>query len=940
MVAPVPGHVTLGMGTEWVRFHAKEAKAVGDPTSETFAGKLVHLRKARLLSREALAKASGVGYGTIRDLERGVARAPHMSTIRKLAAALGLDGEERSDFESAALGSTGSPPDQDRDEAAFSDTEATATDTIAASLLPHDIGSFTGRQDELRRLVAGARHAAGADAAAGGSGAGSGGGAGGGAAGHGVCGIFVIEGMGGVGKTTLAVRAAHIVAGDFPDGQLFLDLQGYTPELPALTSHQALRSVLRALGVPNEIVPPGRAEREAFYRNTVAGKRLLIICDNASSAAQVRPLIPGTGGSVVIVTSRSSLRSLDDAKVLTLHTPPEDEAIALFRAVAGDQHGDGIAEVVRLCGCLPLAVRIIAARLSRRPALRLADVLAELRHEHDLLANLQDEERSVTAVFQSSLRSLPDPAERQLFQRLSLIPGPDFDAFAAASLTGAGYRDTRHLLESLLDHNLLLQQIPGRYRFHDLVRVFARTSQVPGAAQAIGNLLDYYLCVAGLADLAFERGLPRPDPPVTKPAIRRPAAVPDMGTSAQAQAWLAAELTNLSAAAHLAARRSRPDVTIGLSAALSDYLRAHGPWPRALSLHVAALKAATQARDAHGQAAAMRAIGGIQSRTGEIRESKTMLGEAVEIYRRLGDSRGQGRALIEFGIAQRVAGDAECLETFTRALAIYKSLGDRHGQAAALNELGSVRWQIGPVSTAEDHLLEALAIYRELGNRQGQAAALLYLGNVQLVMGALGAAEESLTEASAIGRELGQPVLVANSELYLGDVQRAAGLLDDAEKSLYSALKSYTELSHRQGVATALAYLGKTLLLAGSHAQASDSLGRALAAFDELGDRSGKAETLNAYAAVAAASGEPDLARERYAEALRFAEEVSSGRDKADALAGLAALRAADGDTAAAADGYREALALYESMQARADAARVQEILTRLDTHPDLCGLA
>src|SRR5580693_1338208 len=210
-----------------------------------------------------------------------------------------------------------------------------------------------------------------------------------------------------------------------------------------------------------------------------------------------------------------------------------------------------------------------------------------------------------------------------------------------------------------------------------------------------------------------------------------------------------------------------------LSAALSDYLRAYGPWPRALALHVAALKAATQSRDAYGQAAALRSIGGVQSRTGEIHESKTMLGQSVDLYRRLGHKQGQARALIELGIAQRVSGDGECHDTFMEALGIYEDLGDKHGQAAALNELGSVRWQIGPISAAERHLRDALAIFRELGNRQGQSAALLYLGNVQ----------------------------------------RAAGLLDDAEKSLNSALKNYTELSHRQGVATALAYLGKTLLL-------------------------------------------------------------------------------------------------------------------------------
>jgi tetratricopeptide (TPR) repeat protein len=855
-----------------------------------------------------------------------------MSTIRKLADTLRLAGAERSDFESAAQ--AGRPRDQQREQQRNGERDrddATASDTVAASLLPHDIGSFTGRQDELRRLVAEARHVAHHDK---------------------VAGIFVIEGMGGVGKTTLAVHAAHLVADDFPDGRLFLDLQGYTTDLPALTSHQALRSLLRALGVPNEFIPASRAEREAFYRKTVAGKRILIICDNSSSAAQVRPLIPGTSGSLIIVTSRTSLRSLDDAKVLTLRTPPEEEAIALFRAIAGGgEHSESeLVEIVRLCGFLPLAVRIIAARLTRRPALRLGDILMELRQEHDRLANLQDEERSVTAVFESSLRSLPDPAERQLFQRLSLIPGPDFDTYAAASLTGAAYRETWLLLESLLDHNLLMQQIPGRYRFHDLVRVYARTHQVAGAGQAVNNLLNYYLHAARLADQAFERGLPRPSAPGAdaalgtgiaaragsaamrqQPRTRRPGAVPELTTSARAQAWLAAELTSLNAAAHLAARRSRPDVTIGLSAALSDYLRAYGPWPRALALHVAALKAATQSRDAYGQAAALRSIGGVQSRTGEIRESKTMLGQAVDIYRQLGHKQGQARALIELGIAQRVSGDAECLGTYTEALGIYQDLGDRHGQAAALNELGSVRWQIGPISAAEQHLRDALAIFRELGNRQGQSAALLYLGNVQLVMGELGEAEESLTEAGAIARELGQPILVANSQLYLGDVQRAAGLLGDAEKSLGSALKNYTELSHRQGVATALAYLGKTLILDGNYTRASDCLGEALTLFGELGDRSGKAETLNAYAAAALAMGEPDVARERYTQALGFAEEVSSGRDKADATGGLASISAADGDRLAARAGYRDALALYESMQADADVARVEQILAALD---------
>jgi tetratricopeptide (TPR) repeat protein len=836
------------------------------------------------------------------------------------------DSAEPDSAEPAGAGSADTAPvDMGSARAGQSDTGSAGTgqpdttgyaDTVAASLLPHDIGSFTGRQDELRRLVAGAR--AGLAQAATGP--------------QSIAGIFVIEGMGGVGKTTLAVHAAHLLAGKFPDGQFFLDLQGHSNETPALTAHQALRSLLRALGVPNELIPPGRPERETFYRNTVTGKRMLLVCDNASSAAQVRPLIPGIGQTLVIITSRTSLRSLDDARVLTLRTPPEDEAISLFHAVAGadrDDPEDGdVAEVVRLCGCLPLAVRIVAARLTRRPALRVSDVLYELRHEHDRLASLQDEERSVTAVFESSLRSLADPDERLLFQRLSLIPGPDFDVYAAASLSGAGYRETFRLLESLLDHNLLIQQIPGRYRFHDLVRVFARAHGVPGTAQATRSLLNYYLRAARLADQAFERGLPRV--PVTGGSGGYGGIVPDLTTSAKAKAWLTAELTNLSAAAYLAASRKRPDVTIGLSAALSDYLRAHGPWPRALALHWAALRAATEIGDARGQANALCGIGGVLSRTGEIGRSVELLTKSVDIYRRLGDRRGAARTLIELGIAQRVSGDAKCLATFTEALAEYQALGDRHGQAAALNELGSVRWQTGPITEARRHLTDALNIYRELGNRQGQAAALLYLGNVQLVMGELNAAESSLTEAGAIGRELGQPVLVANSQLYLGDVQRAAGLLDGAEKSLKSALKGYTELSHRQGMATALAYLGKTLQQSDRQRRAQRSLAAALEMFDELGDRSGKAETLNAYAAVALATGNPAAARERYEQALRFAEEVESARDKADALSGLASISAEADDIPAAVTGYREALALYQSMQADADVTRVRDILARL----------
>jgi tetratricopeptide (TPR) repeat protein/transcriptional regulator with XRE-family HTH domain len=901
---------------------------VTDPSLETFGEKLAKLRKERFLSRNALAVAADVPEPTIRDLERGKTRSPRLATIKSLADALELSGAERSEFEDSAQEHARKYPRKSEDEKNIPVGQwgnAAAGPERVVHTLPRDIRSFTGREPEVRELVDAAR-----DVAREGS----------------VGSLFSVEGMGGIGKTTLAVHAAHMIIEEFPerfpDGYVFLDLRGYSDGLPALTAHQALRALLIMLHVSNSAIPPERALRELFYSSVMAGKSALVILDNVRDAAQVKPLLAGLAKCMVIVTSRENLRSLDDAKVVSLGTPPEADAIALFRAVSGRNFTasgdtDDAAQIVRLCGYLPLAVRIVAARLSRRPALDMADVLTELDQEHNRLANLHDEERSVTAVFQTSLRHLADPSEQRLFKQLALIPGPDFDAYAAASLSGDSFHPTRRRLESLLDHNLLVQRTAGRYQFHDLVRAFARTLRTPAADQAIDNLLNFYLYVARLADQLFERGLPRADVESVDAeygGISKPAALPELRTSAQAQAWLSAEGANLRTAARFAARNGRPRITIALSAALSDFLRAYGPWSPAMRLHFAALKAAVDASDLPGQATAYRSIGGVQSRTGDITQSQEMLGKALDIYRQLGDQRGAARALIELGIAQRAAGDGACLDGFSKALDIYRELGEQRGQAAALNELGSMQWQNGPIPAAERNLQEALRIYRELDNRQGEAAALLYLANVQLTCEAFDAAIESLDQAERIGRDLGQPVLVANSLLYRGDVQRTAGSLDEAKRAVSDALESYRKLNHRQGIATALTYLGETLTLAGQHALADEHFQQAVATFDELGDLYGKAEALNSYATLARAAGQPELAGTRYAEALELAVKASSARDQADALTGLASLAEQEDRRDQAAEGYREALSIYLAMESGPDIARIKQALSRLTTGP------
>ena len=903
---------------------------------QTFGDMLRKLRTSRNLTMKELAYRTTrepggkpeVAPTTIGDLERGTA-APRMGTVRVLADTLSLNDQERAEFEDAARRrrQAGSMRSRRGDRLDDSEAESALAEAVASRALPRDIGdSFTGRRYEFRKLMNGARKAARTGKAY----------------------VYAIEGMGGVGKTTLAIHAAHGIIeefpGLFPDGHLFLDLCGFTPGKAALTPHKALRSLLRGLGVPNELIPARQEARESRYRTMLADKKSLLILDNAKDAAQVRPLLPGAAGCMVIVTSRESLLSLDGAPVLRLSPPPEAEAINLFRTIAGPHRvrpdDPALKAIIKLCGSLPLAVQIVAARMSRRDSLQVTDILCELREAHGLLTHLKDKERNVTAVFETSLKHA-DPAERRLFGQLGLIPGDDFDVYAAASLSRGGFDPTRDRLESLLDQHLLIQRTAGRYQFHDLVRVYARSLPIPARDRATENLLNFYLFTAQSADRAFERGLPRADRP--SGGAVKPDAMPTMSSSDKAQAWFAAELANLTAAAAHARENGHPRVTIGLSCALSDYLRAHGPWQAAISLHRVAYEAAVQLGDLRGQGAALRSIGGLQTRTGDIAGSKETLRDALSAYDRGGDIPGRARALIELGMAQRAGGDIDqCLVTLGTALDICRRrLGDRLGEAAALTELGSVRWTIGPLPEAKRLLSDAMNIYQDLRNRQGTAAALLYLGTVQMDLGELDAAAKTLRGAQAASERLGLPVFVANSLLYLSDVQCAAGQTAAAKQSAIRALRLYRQLNHRQGIAYALRCLGRTLIATEEYDEAAEHLTEALGILGELNDKGGTAEVLNARAALAAArrsqdrrwddkGASRDEARGYCEKAFQFATDASSLVEQAVALTGLAALDEEDGRTDEALARYGEALARYQTLQSPVGIARVQEHLSRL----------
>lgn len=867
------------------------------PGNLTFGGLLRQYRIEAGLTHEELAEKASVAVRTISDLERGVSLAPRKETVQGLAAALKLPGPAKAEFEAAARG-----------------RQAAAADAAASRTLPRDLSSFTGRESEVQWLLDATAEAAQAG---------------------GMVTIYAIAGMAGVGKTALAVHAAHAMTDRFPDGQLFVDLRGYTDGLEPLSAEQALSVLLRSLGVPDQLIPEDSAERAAYYRSRLAGTRTLIILDNALGTAQVKPLLPGTAGCVVMVTSRRSLRGLDDARALTLDVLPPEAAVALFRLVAGPQRvaadDPALTDIIKMCGQLPLAIRIAAARLAYRSALSPADLVSQLRHEHSRLRPLQDEDRNVAAVFALSYRNLP-AAEQHLFRYLGLIPGPDFDIYAAASVAGIPADEADELLDSLLDHNLIAQRNQGRYRFHDLVRVYARTlttGPTAGAsAAALSRLLDYYLYTAQAADQCFERRIPRA---ARFAEIAAPVAGPLLDSQEDAQSWLSAELANLDAAATYAAREQQPALAVALCAALAQYLRAHGPWSLALAMQQRALDAARRAGDRRSEADALSCVGVTQRLTGAYAQAEESLSRAFDLYRDSADSRGEAAALVELAIVQRLTGaHVAAEESLVRALTGYRAGGDRLGQAGALAELGVVQRQTGAFARAQESLTQALSFYTELGNRYGEAGTLTYLGSVEWSTGSFAEATGTLVRALELYRAMADQPGEANSLLYLGGVQQEAGRRGDAAVSLTQALGIYRELGDRRGQAGCLAYLGVIQTMARQYAPARESLTQALDLFRELRDRGGEAEVLNHYAALTAATSTPAAARGCYTDALRLAREISSAKDEADALEGTGTTYRAEQNTTAAVTHYRQAVELYRELGCTADAARVQAALDDL----------
>jgi tetratricopeptide (TPR) repeat protein/transcriptional regulator with XRE-family HTH domain len=842
-----------------------DAPVVAEEPTLDFAELLRRLRGEAKLTQEELAELAGLSPRSVSDLERGIHPTARKDTAVLLAEALSLPGPVRELFVAAARGK-GSAADV---LAARRDETPGAFTAAATRTLPRDIASFTGRRAELAQLSgpSGALTANGA-----------------------VVGIQAIDGMAGVGKTALAVHAAHQLAGDFPDGQFFLPLHAHTRGQRPVEPADALASLLLTAGVPAAQIPPDLEARAARWRDHLAGKKILLVLDDAVGHEQVRPLLPGTPGSLVLFTSRRRLAALNDAVVISLDTLPPGEAAALLaRLVARSGLGSrnpAVGEMARLCGYLPLAIGMLASQLRHHPAWSAEQLTDRLATARDRLALMRAEDVSVAAAFELSYADLM-PGEQRMFRRLGLVSGPTVDGYAAAALDGTSLDEARRHLEELYDHHLIGEPEPGRYQLHDLLREHARGLAADDPADsdaAIGRLLDYYLHTALAADRLI---------PVWDTAYRPRTVVswsgdaPDLPTLERAAGWLEAEWPNLHAAAHHAAASGRHLHAVQIPAAMGGFMRERGHWDEAVTLHQTALIAARHAGDLAGQAGTLHELGLMSTITNDYPAAAVGLAQAVAVYGDVGDLAGQAFALCQLRVVQIWTGDYLGAKTSDlRALALARDCGDQRAEACALQSLGFAQQATGDYAAGAASLTAALDLYRSLDHRLGVAEALSNLGVLQTAIGDYAAAGASSRQALEIFREL-------------GDRPQQAWVLND---------------------------LGMEQQLTGDYVAAAASHEQARHLWRELGNRLGQAESLNGLGELALRTSASGRALDQHTQALAMARDVGAAPEEARALEGIGNSHLHDGNLVQAALHLGQALAIYQRIESPA-ARRVQETL-------------
>ncbi|WP_318306684.1 AfsR/SARP family transcriptional regulator [Amycolatopsis solani] len=642
--------------------------------------------------------------------------------------------------------------------------------------LPGDIADFAGREAELSRLLSardGVAHTAPTAVV-----------------------IEAIDGMAGIGKTTLAIHAAHRLAGQYGDAQLFIDLHGHTSGQEPVTPAAALDTLLRALGVAAEKIPLDPEARAALWRAELAGRSMLVVLDNAADAAQVRPLLPGSARTLLLITSRRRLIGLEAAHTLSLDVLPEATAVELFAGVVADDRpaaeAAAVRDVVALCGHLPLAIRIAAARLRTRPAWTVAHLADRLRQAGRPLAELSAGDRSVAAAFALSYGHL-DVAQRRMFRLLGLNPGPDIDVPAAAALAAVSPFEAERLLESLVDDHLLQQPVTGRFRFHDLVRQHAQTTaQIeepePERRAALRRLVGFHLHTGHRGS----RLLDQQHPPIDVGEPPEGCVPAPLADDAAAMTWF-----DVNHQCVLAARQAAEDAgwdtcVWQLAWTLDNFHYRRGHLQANITSWLAGLAAAERLEDLAVQARAHRRLGLVYGPFGQPAEALHHLNRSLTLAKEIRDTLGQ--AGVHFVLAlhwTHEKDDERALGHAFSALDLYRGLADGKWEARAFSLIGACLSRLGRHDEARGHAESGLALCRERHDVYGEADALDSLATIAAETGRPAESLGQSHQALSLWRHLDNTYRQAGTLAVMGDAYHALGRADEAREAWQQSIDLY-----------------------------------------------------------------------------------------------------------------------------------------------------
>ncbi|MFE5666810.1 tetratricopeptide repeat protein [Streptomyces niveus] len=728
--------------------------------------------------------------------------------------------------------------------------------------------------------------------------------------------LHAISGMAGTGKTLLALHTARLLARHYPDGQIVVHLAAHSSGGRPLTPETALATLLRQFGVPATGLPHELADLTTLWRTLLSTRRAVIILDDASDAAQLLPLLPGTSPSLILVTSRRRLSGLPGVHHVFLDTLSTKEAADLFTSLVAPERAQDqtdISTLTRLCDHLPLAIELAAGRLNSRPTWTVSHLVQRMSRGSGKLAELRDGGSEIVSAFTMSYNTLPAD-QRKAFRLLGLHHGTDFGAHSAAALTGLPLERTERILESLQDSHLIREPAPERFSRHDLIAEYALTltvslDSVPVREEALDRLSDFYLRAVLEADHALNPLRPRTGPPLPP----SPYTLPVWSEPQQAKAWIVAEHTALTAATRHARHHGRPGRAAHLAHALAGFLDSEGYWEEAEEMHTFAVDHWRTEGDAAQEARALTDLALVRSQTGQYAGAEVSGLRALSTARAAGDTETEAEALRALGLLYWYLGRLdESLECHHSALTIKLASGDPWQIARYKNNLGITVLHMGDHAKALNLFREALTGFIQKRDLRGEAQALNNLADGYQRMGERESAHDSFTRVLDIVMRVGSRSEQAIAQLNKANTTPIPAKLEDCLNLHRKALFTFRRIGDRRNETVTLNAIGTALFRARQYAEAAAHHTTALSLAKEIGAAQEQAAAHCGLGAAELRSGRRATASRQLMTALSLAQHIHAPQEEAQAYATLAELELAAGRPREALSCLKKALSRFE----------------------------